>query len=79
MIGEQRVGDYLVLCDRSGFVGWASDTVIEWNGLRVLKRFAEARHPQDMVRGVPDDQTVQNARPEPDDVFLSAPVTAADL
>jgi hypothetical protein len=73
------VGDYRVICDRSGFKCWASETVVEWNGLRVLRRFSEARHPQDFVRATPDDVRVSNPRPEAADSFLSSTVTAADL
>lgn len=79
---EQRIGDYRVLCDRSGFKVWASETVTTWDGLRVHRRFAgkeTQRHPQELVRGVPDNQNVPNPRPEPADVFLSSPVLASDL
>lgn len=76
---EQRPGDYRVICDRSGFKCWASDTVIEWNGLRVLRRFSEARHPQDLITSIPDNGAVKNARPETADVFLPSPVLASDL
>ena len=41
----------------------ASRTRKEWNGLIVLDRFWEPRHPQDFVKGVKDDQTVPEARP----------------
>ena len=72
--------DWRVICDRSGFKCWASETVLEWNGLRVLKRFAEARHPQDFVRGVKDDPSVPWARPEVTDTFLApGDVTPDDL
>ena len=57
-----RPGDHLVVCDKSGFTFWASDTQKEWNGLRVGKRFWEARHPQDFVRGVPDNTRVDDPR-----------------
>lgn len=81
--GEQRIGDHLVICDRSGFKVWASETVMTWDGLRVSRRFVgeeATRHPQDFVRGVKDDQSVKNPRPEPTDVFLSpGDVTPADL
>lgn len=80
MRGEQRIGDYRVICDRSGFKCWASETVLEdRTGLRVLRRFADPRHPQDDRRAIPDDTSVPDARPEAADVFLSSPVTAADL
>lgn len=68
------------ICDRSGFKVRQSDMVTEWNGLRVAKRFSEARHPQDFLRARPDDQSVKNARPEQTDVFLAVgDVTPDDL
>lgn len=78
--GETRLGDYHVICDRSGFKCWASQTVVQWDGLRVFKPFAEERQPQDFVRGVKDDQTVWNPRPEGTDTFLApGDVTPEDL
>lgn len=78
--GEQRPGDYRVICDASGFKCWASDTVIQWNGLRVLRRFAEQRHPQDLLRSVKDNPSVPNPRPEAADTFVAAgDVTPEDL
>lgn len=78
-IGEQRPGDYRVVCDRSGFNCWASETVIEWNGLRVLERFSEQRHPQDFIKAVPDNQTVPNPRPVQPDTFIETRVLPEDL
>lgn len=77
--GELRPGDFRIVCDRSGFNGWASETVIEWNGLRVLRRFSEQRHPQDFVRAIPDNQSVQNPRPVQPDTFITTPVRPEDL
>lgn len=78
--GEQRADDFRVICDASGFKCWASDTVMPWDGKRVLRRFAEQRHPQDFLRAVKEDTTVKNPRPEREDVFLDVgDVTAADL
>lgn len=75
-----RPGDYRVICDASGFKVWASETVIQWDNARVLRRFAEPRQPQDFVRGVKDDQRVPNPRPEAADVFLNpGDVTPDDL
>lgn len=79
MAYEQRIGDWRFVCDISGFDGWASDSVIQWNGLRVLKRFAEDRQPQDFVKAVRDDQTVRNPRPVQPYVFITTPVTPEDL
>lgn len=58
-----RQGDFLRVCDRSGFTVWASDTVKEWNGLVVYKGFAEARHPQDLLRPRRESFGVPDARP----------------
>lgn len=71
MQGEARPGDWLVICQRSGFRAWASDCVKQWDGYYVLKRFADLRHPQDFVRGVPDTQGVPWTSPEAPDTFLS--------
>lgn len=77
---EFVAGDYNVICDRTGFKVKASDTLLEWNGLRVRKADWEQRHPQDFVRGRADRQTVPDARPEQTDVFLATnEVTKDDL
>lgn len=71
---EQRIGDFRVICDYSGFKCWASETAMTWDGYRVHRRFIgqeASRHPQDLVRGVPDDPSVKNPRPEGTDVFLT--------
>lgn len=67
---QYRMGEFLRTCDRSGFVTKASDTRKEWNGLEVERRFWEIRQPQDFVRGVRDDQTVPDARPDPPPIFV---------
>lgn len=80
MEGEARLGDFRVICDASGFKAWASETVIQWDGKRVLRRFADERHPQDFRRAIKDDTSVPNPRPEGTDVFLAVgDVTPDDL
>lgn len=81
MSDEQRPGDWRVICARSGFRVWASECVKEWTGHYVLRRFVDStRHPQDMVRGVPDVQRVAWTQPEATDVFVAAgEVTQDDL
>lgn len=74
-----KKGDWNVICDLSGFECKASETVLRWDGLRVLKRFCEPRQPQDFVRGVKDNPAVSWTRPEGPDVFLSGPVLPGDL
>lgn len=74
------LGDWSVICDISGFKCKASETVLRWDGLRVLKRFSEERQPQDFVRGVKDNPSVPWVRPEQADVFLDpGDVTPGDL
>jgi hypothetical protein len=68
-----RPGDFLRICDRTGFKVWASDTQEEWNGLIVKKGVYEARHPQDFVKGRVDQQAVKGARPRPGDLAPSMP------
>lgn len=70
-----KPGDWLVQCDRTGFTRYASETQVEWNGLRVWDRVFEERNAQDFVRGVPDDQSVPDARPEGVTTFIGPLVT----
>lgn len=67
---QYKPGDFLRADDRSGFVVRASETRQEWDGLIVDQKLWEARQPQDFVRGVADDQTVPNARPDPPPLFV---------
>jgi hypothetical protein len=73
-----RPGAHLVVCDRTGFVVYAEDTVKEWTGLRVRRESAEQRHPQDHVKGRIDRQGVPDARPRPADYFLATNEVTAD-
>lgn len=73
-------GDYLVTCDRSGQKALRSDCVKQWDGLIVIKEFAEERHPLDLQRPPPVEQVPNETRPASEPVFLSpGDVTAADL
>lgn len=80
---DQRPGDWRAICDASGFEFWASELVLTWDGRRVHRRFVgeeTSRHPQDLLRSKPDDQSVPWSRPEREDVFLSpGDVTPDDL
>lgn len=59
-----RLGDWRVQCSRSGFWVYASETVKEAKtGYRVRKDIADPPHPQDSVRGRPDDMRVPFANP----------------
>ena len=74
-------GDWNIICMRSGFKIKASQSTREWNNLRVAEKYSEARHPQDFVRGVMDQQAVPFANPESaTDNFLNpGDVTVDDL
>jgi hypothetical protein len=63
-------GQWKACCDRCGFIRLSSELRKEWTGLRVCHECWEPRHPQDLVRGVPDDQTIPWARPEAEPVFI---------
>lgn len=70
----------LGICDRCGFKHQLNALRKEWTGLRVCRDCWEPRHPQDHVRGVPDNQSLQDPRPRPVDVFIGpGDVTADDL
>ena len=71
---------YYLICDRSGFKVKPSEGLKEeWNGLMVRASDWEARHPQDLIRGKPEQQK-GSPRPEQTDVHLSiGDVTVDDL
>lgn len=48
-------GDHWNTCQRCGFDIRNSETLQEWNGLKVCKQCWEPRHPLDFVRTLPDD------------------------
>ena len=74
-------GDPFFICDRCGFKRRRSEVRKEWTGFIVCSDTCwEPKHPQLEIKARPDRQAVKDARPEPEDVFLSAgDVTADDL
>lgn len=62
---QYRSGSFYRSDDRSGFTQRAENTRSEWNQLIVAEDLWEPRQPQDLVKGVPDDQTVPLPRPIP--------------
>jgi hypothetical protein len=73
-----KPGDYLVKCDRTGFTYYRSQCRTEWNGLLVRKESWEARHPQDLIRSIRDDQSVPDPNPPGEDIFLEPGDVSAD-
>lgn len=56
-------GSFYRVDDRTGFPTRAERTRKEWQNLIVDERVWEPRQPQDLVKGVPDYQSVPEARP----------------
>jgi hypothetical protein len=63
-------GEFYQVDDRTGFPQRSRRMRKEWTNAIVDKNRWEARHPQDFVRGVVDDQTVPEPRPRQTDTFL---------
>lgn len=75
-----RPGDNLVVCQKSGRTCYASETRLEWNGLRVHRDHWDPRHPQDQVRQPRSETPPRVTTGQPADYFLSDnEVTADDL
>lgn len=56
-------GEHLMVCDQTGLTRLSRDIVRQWDGILVWKDQEDPRHPQEYVRGVPDDYAVRNPRP----------------
>lgn len=66
-------GDHWVVCDVCGWEYRQSIMKKRWDGLVVCPDDWEIRHPQDFVRGVPDDSSAKGfVRPPPEDTFNTA-------
>lgn len=65
-----KPGSFYRTDDRTGFPQRAERTRREWNNLIVDEARWEPRQPQDLVRGVPDRQSVPEARPLAPNVFV---------
>ncbi len=59
-----RLGDNLVISDRSGMTRYRSQMRMTWDGLFVDADEWNPREAQDFVRGIPDDQSVPISRPD---------------
>lgn len=73
-------GAYNVIDDRRGWKLKSTQVQREWTGQTVDKRSWEPRHPQDLIRSIPDRQDVPDPNPEAADTFLGTnEVVASDL
>jgi hypothetical protein len=71
-----RPGSFYRKDDRTGFPQRAERTRKEWNGYIVDESVWEPRQPQDLVRGVKDQQNVPDPRPLPPNQFIDLTYTA---
>ena len=72
---EWKRGSFSVLCDRCGFKYKAEQLKEEYDGLMVCHgpntlQCWEPRHPQEMIRPLPEPAKLPWTRPEPPDVYL---------
>jgi len=59
-----KLGDWNIICDRCGAKFKASECRFDWQNLLVCDNCWEPRHPQDFVKGIPDNQSVPFTRPD---------------
>ena len=75
-----KPGAWNNICDRTGFKVKSSQMKKEWTGSSVRSQSWEPRHPQDLIRSIPDRQDVADPNPEQADTFLAVgDVTVDDL
>ncbi len=74
--------DYLVTCQRSGQKALRSQCVKQWNGIIVLRKYAEVRHPLDtpvIPRAEPVVKDATGKEDEDSNQLAYGDVTADDL
>ena len=79
-----RLGHWIGLCDRCKFKRYNDQLIETWNGLMVCKPTVkqgcwEPRHPQDLIRAVPEDGALPFTRPRPTDQFTVVDVVASTV
>lgn len=62
-------GQNNVICDQCGQKYKSSQLREQWNGLYTCRRCWDYRHPQEYLRGIPDNQAPALSRPESPDQF----------
>lgn len=72
-------GDYLITCDRSGFVCKRSEARTTWDNKLVRADFWEPRHPQDIIRPYSDNQSVPDGSNRQDDPPVTATFTLSQV
>ena len=57
-------GDWNIICEKCGMKRKASECSLNWQNQLVCGPCWESRHPQEYVKGIPDNQSVPIARPD---------------
>lgn len=63
-------GDWNAICDVCGFKFKASELIERWDGYKVCHKDWEIRHPQELIRPIPDQKPLPWTRPESTDIVL---------
>jgi len=59
-----RSGEHSAICDICGMKFKASKLRLRWDGLMVCRDDFEVRHPQELIRSIPDQNKLSWTRPE---------------
>ena len=70
-----KSGEWNALCDVCGFKFKASTLKQRWDGLMCCASDWEPRHPQEMIRPIPDQNKLPWTRPDPQDMFVGPACT----
>ncbi len=65
-----KSGLWNAICDRCGFRYKNTELQQDWQGLMVCKTCWEPRHPQEMIRPIPDQNKLPWTRPEGTDISV---------
>jgi hypothetical protein len=71
-------GAYNVIDDRSGYKLKSTQVRKEWTGATVRSGSWEARHPLDLIRSIPDNQSVPDPNPDSEALFVGVNEVTAD-
>lgn len=70
-----KSGEWNALCDVCGHKYKASELRQRWDGLMVCRDDWETRHPQELIRPIPDQNKLPWTRPEATDSFIGGTCT----
>jgi hypothetical protein len=65
-----KLGTSNAICYVCGFKRKRTEMKLRWDGVWTCKEDWEIRHPQDFVRGIPEETAPEWTQPEPPDQFL---------